>query len=136
MKKRPLSLLSSLLALALVGAGCGSTSDEHEHEHSGGSGATCPTTGAPTAQSFGNAFLANYCTSCHSVSVKGSARGGAPTDVNFDTLEDVRKWATDMDTHAAAGPNGTHTEMPPAPLPAPTQAEREKLGQWLACGAP
>lgn len=136
MKKRPLSLLLSALALVLVGVGCGNDTTPDEHDHGSGSGATCPTSGAPTAQDFGNAFLANYCTSCHSVSVKGSARGGAPTDVNFDTLADVRKWATEMDEHAAAGPHGVHTEMPPAPLPAPTQAEREKLGQWLACGAP
>jgi hypothetical protein len=137
MTTRPWFLLLPLLALALVGPGCGgSDPPEHQHDEGEGSGATCPPSGAPTAQDFGNAFMANYCTSCHSVNVKGAARGGAPENVNFDTAEDVRTWAMEIDEHAAAGPHGTNTEMPPAPLTAPTQAEREKLGQWLACGAP
>jgi uncharacterized membrane protein len=147
MSMKPLSRFLSLLALssfALGAGGCGDNKaidngdtgdDEHEHASTG---ATCPTTDAPTAQNFGEAFLDNYCRSCHSASVTGPGRGGAPTNTNFDTLEQVRTQSHDIDAHAAAGPIATNTEMPPRGLglPTPTVAERQRLGQWLACGAP
>ena len=100
------------------------------------SGATCPETDAPTAASFGTAFMQTYCLSCHSASVTGSKRESAPPDFNFDTVEDVRFHAMHIDEHAASGPSATNTEMPPANKPKPTLHERELLGQWLACGAP
>jgi uncharacterized membrane protein len=137
---RPLLRLGSLALVAALcmghgdGGGCGG---EEGHEHEGiATGATCPTTGAPTAQSFGTAFLQTYCLPCHSASVTGDARQSAPTDTNFDTLADVRLHSSHIDLHAAAGPNATNTEMPPAKRAQPTQQERELLGQWLACGAP
>jgi uncharacterized membrane protein len=138
---RTLSRIGSLFIAAFLclghadNGGCGSSGEEQEHEGIA-TGATCPQTDAPTAQSFGTAFLQTYCLSCHSASVTGAARHDAPTDTNFDTLDEVRMHATHMDMHAAAGPNGTNTEMPPANRPQPTQQERVTLGQWLACGAP
>ena len=39
-----------------------------------------------------------------------------------------------IDEQAAAGPDAVNTEMPIG-APAPTQAERQLLGEWLACGA-
>ncbi len=127
----------SLAALAVVASlGMGACSESHEHEHGGSAtGATCPSSGAPSAQNFGTAFLETHCLSCHSKSLTGAARQGATEGVDFDTLSDVRRQAALIDTHAAAGPNATNTEMPPANRPQPTQQEREKLGQWLACGA-
>jgi uncharacterized membrane protein len=133
---------SRLVPLALAGflclghaddGGCGGGEDEHEGV---ATGATCPPSGAPTAQSFGTAFMQTYCLGCHSASVRGDARQGAPSDFNFDTVEQIRLHASHIDMHAAAGPNGTNMEMPPAKQPQPTQEERELLGQWLACGAP
>lgn len=130
----------SLLALTALGLGCGGDNgdtggDGHEHGHTS-TGATCPSTDAPTARNFGQAFLESYCLSCHSASVTGPGRGGAPTGLDFDTLEKVRAQSHDIDAHAAAGPSATNTAMPPRGLPQPTQAERQRLGQWLACGAP
>jgi uncharacterized membrane protein len=119
--------------------GCGKESEpepEPHHHEGGASGATCPQSGGPTEQTFGRAFLESYCLSCHGASVTGPARGGAPEDMNFDTLEEVREHAEHMDTHAAAGPSATNTDMPPSSSPQPTQEERRKLGEWLACGAP
>lgn len=147
---RTLSRIASLAVVAVLSlghsddGGCGGGGEdeqepghEHEHEHEGpASGATCPSSNAPTAQSFGTQFLQTYCLSCHSASVTGAARQGAPVDENFDTLDDVRLHSEHIDAHAAAGPNATNTEMPPANRPQPTQQEREQLGQWLACGAP
>ncbi len=132
-----------LAAFAVVAVLCLGHSDDGgcggggESEHEGvATGATCPTTNAPTAQNFGTEFMQNYCLTCHSASLKGAARQDAPTDFNFDTLDEVRLHAEHIDSHAAAGPNGTNVEMPPSNRTRPTQQEREKLGQWLACGAP
>ncbi len=47
----------------------------------------------------------------------------------------IRDQLDDIDTIAAAGPDAVNTEMPPD-TPAPTEEERRKLGEWLACGAP
>jgi len=80
--------------------------------------------------------MQTHCLSCHSKSLVGDARQGATEGVDFDTLDDVRRQSALIDTHSAAGPHATNTEMPPAERPQPTQQEREKLGQWLACGAP
>jgi uncharacterized membrane protein len=86
-------------------------------------------------QSFGQSFMAAYCTRCHSSAVTGGARQGAPSGSNFDTVEGVRAYLTLIDLHAAAGPNGVNDGMPPSP-PRPTNPERFQLGEWLACGAP
>jgi hypothetical protein len=40
-----------------------------------------------------------------------------------------------IDEQAAAGPDAVNTETPIG-APAPTQAEQQLLGEWLACGAP
>jgi hypothetical protein len=150
MSPRPLSHVLPLLVLAGLslghggsngeegGGGCGGGSGAHAHdgEPLERSGAKCPEEGGPTASNFGRAFLETYCLSCHSASVTGEARAGAPVGVNFDTPGAVRLWARHIDAHSAAGPAMENTEMPPASYPAPTLEERLKLGQWLACGAP
>jgi uncharacterized membrane protein len=96
----------------------------------------CPPNGGPTASNFGRAFLEAYCLSCHSASVTGAAREGAPQGVDFDTPEAVRRWAESIDAHSAAGPSAVNTEMPPASRAEPSMDERVGLGLWLACGAP
>ncbi|MFP2930673.1 hypothetical protein ACLESO_36835 [Pyxidicoccus sp. 3LG] len=117
------------------GGGCGG-SDEARQGHTLSTGAVCPPQGAPTAADFGQAFMETYCLSCHSASVTGEARAGAPAGVDFDTPGQVHRWAEAIDSHAAAGPSSVNTEMPPANSPAPSMDERIKLGQWLSCGAP
>lgn len=104
----------TLFTLALLALGCGSS----------GSGATCPTGSTLTYDNFGHAFLDRYCTSCHG--------GGTPPGLS--TLALVRTSATLVDEQAAAGASATNTTMPPS-APTPTQAERQQLGEWLACGA-
>ena len=96
--------------------------------------AACPPTNAPTYASFGQRFFARYCVGCHSRSA--TSRHGAPLDQNFDTEADVRANATAIDDEAAAGPDATNTDMPDLTGPVhtpPTRAERELLGQFLAC---
>ncbi|MCP3139956.1 hypothetical protein [Pyxidicoccus xibeiensis] len=153
MSRRPLLRLVPLWVLAGLslghggggggsggGGGCGGSDDGRGHEeepvHTRPSGARCPPSAGPTADSFGRDFLERYCLSCHSASVTGEARAGAPEGVDFDTPEQVREWATAIDSHSAAGPNGPNTAMPPATSPTPSMDERLLLGQWLSCGAP
>jgi uncharacterized membrane protein len=98
------------------------------------SGATCPTSSAPTYGSFGSDFFTKYCNDCHSST--STDRHSAPSDVNFDTLADIQKHLDGIDTTSAAGPNATNTSMPQLDQKVatePTQAERELLGQFIAC---
>lgn len=121
-----ITCLASFLTLALVACDGGEPT-----------GATCPATDPPTYASFGQQFFSTYCTDCHSANSRN--RHDAPSDQNFDTEDDIRKHASDIDEWAASGPNATNTDMPEldalVTMP-PTKAERELLGQYLACLRP
>jgi len=99
------------------------------------SGAECSDDSTLTWDTFGQKFLADYCTRCHSSELSGAQRQGAPNDHNFDTVQAVRAEIEHTDESAAAGPDAVNTAMPIGG-PTPTEDEREKLGEWLACGAP
>ncbi len=79
--------------------------------------------------------MQNYCTSCHSSAVSGTARNGAPSDHNFDSLEGIQSATEHIDENAGSGPKATNTRMPPSGN-RPTLEERQKLSEWIACGAP
>ncbi len=91
----------------------------------GGSGATCPTGNTLTYENFGRQFFASYCDRCHA----------SRTSPVMNSLATIRANSTAIDSEAASGPDATNTAMPEG-TPAPTTAERQQLGQWLACGAP
>lgn len=110
-------------------AGC-----DHEDEAIP-SGATCPEGSTLTWGTFGKGFMDSYCTRCHSTTLTGSARQGAPNDHNFDSVELVRVELDHTDEQAAAGPDSVNALMPIG-TPTPSEAERRQLGEWLACGAP
>lgn len=115
--------------------GCsGDPTDDEQREPSG---ATCPPGGTTlTYENFGRAFMNEYCTRCHSSTLHGAERNGAPSDHDFDTLLGLR--TTDkshLDEMAAAGPAGVNTLMPPSD-PRPSTSERRQLGEWLACEMP
>lgn len=133
---RALWKASSALLLAGLFSSAAVSCDHDEHEHEGVQTlAVCPTTQTLTYANFGQAFMQQYCLSCHSSSVQGAARNGAPTDHNFNSLSDIRSLADHIDLHAGSGPGGTNEAMPDSD-PRPTLDERRKLSQWLACGAP
>ena len=90
----------------------------------------CPEDSTLSAENFGAPFLLTQCTGCHHSSLPASERAGAPLDINFDALADVRKHAPLIWTRAA----DSNATMPP--LGGPPQEERTRLGEWLACGAP
>jgi len=82
-----------------------------------------------TYESFGAAFMAQNCNTCHSADAGN--RHGAPASFTFDTLDEVHAHK-DRIFVRAAGPN---TSMPPGPTDPPAE-QRDMLAEWLACGAP
>jgi uncharacterized membrane protein len=90
----------------------------------------CPTGGTKlTYENFGRAFFAGNCDSCHSAQT--GDRQGAPAEFAFDTVAQVRQHK-DRIFARSAGPNDS---MPIGPNDPPRE-ERDKLAEWLACGAP
>lgn len=87
-------------------------------------GATCPTNSTLTYDNFGKAFFATHCLECHAT--KEMPR--------FNSVEEIRSAKDDIDRAAASGPNATNTYMPDEGDV--SDADRKKLGEWLACGAP
>ena len=120
-----------VVGIAVAPLGC----DDHDHEEGVPTGSICPTTPTLTYANFGQAFFASYCQRCHASTVTGAARMGAPSDHTFDMVQDIQLLAEHIDELAAAGPNAFNTEMPPDGAK-PTDSERNRLGEWLACGAP
>lgn len=90
----------------------------------------CPSEGTTLDYvTFGRPFLDAHCQGCHGGT--GAARRGAPGGFSFATREEVRTHAARIFARAA----GANTTMPPGPDDPPAE-EREKLAEWLACGAP
>lgn len=111
----------ALLALCASLLACGfSTLDERP----------CPPAGTTlTYAGFGADFMGRYCQSCHGSTAVD--RAGAPGEFIFDTAEQVRRHRARIFARSAAG----NDSMPPGPDD-PAPAERERLAEWLACGAP
>lgn len=87
-------------------------------------GATCPTNSTLTYANFGQAFFQTNCSECHA----------GKENPNLSTLASIQANRTLIDQEAAAGPNATNTAMPQSG--SVSDADRTKLGEWLACGAP
>jgi len=114
--------IALLVALgSLVAAGCNTISLDQW---------PCPPGGTTlTYENFGGPYFASYCNSCHSA--PDGQRNGAPDDETFGTLADIRAHKDIIFVNAAA----TNDAMPPGP-DAPPLSQRDRLADWLACGAP
>ncbi len=110
-----------VLVLAMVAGGCGQDTSEPSTEECDSS--------PLTYQNFGEPFFLDWCRGCHSSGLPAGARQHAPEAVNFDDLDAVRLHSTRIGLRAT----GSAPSMPPAA--GPSQAEREMLAEWLACGA-
>lgn len=118
----PISRTSRFVPLIFVAAGlaaCGSGPGD-------ATGSTCPADSTLTFANFGQAFMQSHCSSCHSAS--------GPESPKLDTVAQIRSASGEIDRSAAAGPNAVNTYMPEDG--SVDEAERRKLGEWLACGAP
>jgi uncharacterized membrane protein len=78
---------------------------------------------------FGSPFIISWCRACHSVDLPPDMRQNTPDNINFDTLDDIRAWSSEIKLTAGQGDS-----MPPSG--GPSAAERTMLVEWLRCGAP
>jgi len=125
-----------LLLVSVLFAACGNDDPPTQAPEPGlSSGSTFPPSSTLTYENFGIQFFEDYCTRCHSTMPENGTRSGAPRGLDWDQIDIVRAYAMQIDKMAAAGPDATNTGMPPRD-PRPTVAERQALGEWLACGAP
>lgn len=85
--------------------------------------------GTLTYENFAADFFDSYCLRCHSEDLTGLARSGAPSSVNFDTLDLIRERLDRIGIRA-----GSAGSMPPSE-PFPTSTERAQLLNWIDCGA-
>ena len=108
---------------------CSADEDDHEGKPTD---STCQPGSTLTYESFGRSFMDSYCVRCHSASLSGDARNGAPAGHDFDTFQGVFIVAEHIDEYAASGPAATNTLMPPS-APKPSLSERQQLGELLAC---
>jgi hypothetical protein len=107
------------VAISFVTLGCGAKPDQGTP-----TGSTCPPASTLTYANFGQAFISTNCLGCHN----------GTTSPRLSTQSEVAANAGAIDRQAAAGPNATNTFMPrdhDVPI-----ADRTRLGEWLACGAP
>lgn len=115
----PALALAFVLATAgALGALAGCTSVEGS-----ATGSTCPPASTLTYANFGQAFMDQHCNDCHAGKEKPS----------LTTQALVRANIAQIDKTSAAGPNATNTGMPEDS--SVSDADRKKLGEWLACGA-
>lgn len=127
-----LAVLGGAALLSLWGCGGGDGGDGGD----GSTGTTCPPGGTSlTAQNFGQGFFQNYCTRCHSSTLSGAQRNGAPPGLDWDRLDVVRANAGEINEEAGVTGDSVNTSMPPG-APRPTTEERRQLAEWLSCGAP
>jgi hypothetical protein len=110
------ALLASALLVAAL-AGC-------KNSEGIATGSTCPPASTLTYQNFGQAFMDANCTSCHAGRDRPSLTTQAQIKANIASV----------DRQSASGPNATNTVMPEGSDV--SEADRKKLGEWLACGAP
>jgi uncharacterized membrane protein len=118
----------SARALIVLLAACGGGDAEGTFTQS-----VCPPTDPPTYASFGQLFMETYCTECHDSAKTGAMRQDAPPTIDFDSLALLRMWTSQIDKQAAFGPAGMNRIMPPDGNPKPTDDERRRLGEFIAC---
>lgn len=92
----------------------------------------CPPNSTLNYTNFGKPFMESFCTRCHDSAKTGDQRMGAPKYHDYDTLFGVKAVADHIDETAAAGPKGTNDSMPQDGAK-PSLAERQMLGEWIAC---
>ena len=73
-------------------------------------------------------LFASNCTSCHATTVSGGSRGGAPSDVNYDTYAGASQKATNGLKRIVAG------TMPPSGGSTITTTQQCDIQTWIDAG--
>ncbi len=111
------ALAFSLASLVLVAAACSGAESIDDH--------ACPPGGTTlTYENFGKDFMDAHCVRCHGGPNGYSSRA-------FTSVDNIRVQRRRIYANAA----GDNTFMPPGPDD-PPRSDRDKLANWLACGAP
>lgn len=78
--------------------------------------------------------FAESCLPCHSASVRGPNRQGAPREVDYDTYDEVKASAGSIAQRLA----GAGARMPPVTSSQPvlSSAVIEKFNDWRICNSP
>ncbi|MCA1663869.1 MAG: hypothetical protein LC659_06310 [Myxococcales bacterium] len=136
------------IALAAAAAGCGAGDAKTSGADFGVNGGDmtmlvngCPPWSAPvttpdggaggdTWTSFARPLFATDCTRCHSSTLSGSARNGAPAGYDWDVEAAVRAHLGEI-----RGAIGVGNFMPPSD-PRPTCDERRRVVRWIDAAAP
>lgn len=118
MLTRSIRITGLMAFLAMTLASCG-----------GGAGplGECPPN-SQSQQDFGANVIFFTCTGCHSMSLQGADREGAPVGKDYDTPEMVRPQAEEIYEWVLSG-----TMPPPDGL---NEQQMEYVRIYLACGAP
>ena len=112
------------VALALIGQEIGACGGDDDGE-GGGSNVDCATV-TLTYANYGQALINQHCIACHAATPIGNT-------IRLDTLAAVKAETPGILARAV---DLTAEPTMPYLLPTLPPAEREKLGQWLECGAP
>lgn len=86
--------------------------------------------GGDTWASYAQTFFAMYCTRCHSSTLSGSARNGAPDGYNWDDETSVLAHLDKIRNAVGVG-----NFMPPSD-PKPSCDERRRIVRWIDADAP
>lgn len=108
----PMFRFAAILCFALAACTSGATS-------TGIDPITCPTSSTLTYANFGSAFMTNNCLQCHTSKDSPTLTSQGQIKVNATRILDAAVYTDAMpkDSNMA-------------------NAERQMLGEWLACGAP
>ncbi|HEY2746868.1 MAG TPA: hypothetical protein VGL86_19730 [Polyangia bacterium] len=133
-----------LLIACVAAAGCGgddTTSGAGDMATAGSADMSCapltdPITtpdggaGGDTWANYAQGFFATYCTRCHSSTLTGDARNGAPDGYNWDDESSVNAHIADIRDAV-----GVSDFMPFTP-PDPSCSERRRIVRWIDAGGP
>ena len=119
--KLGMASLSLVLLGSAFAAGCGGDDEE----------------GLPTVDCSGTipkfsevALFSDSCSNCHGQDLAGTARNGAPVDINFDSYDSAKAHA---EKAASEVYNGA---MPPTGNEDFSEAQKQQLYLWSLCGTP
>lgn len=117
------------LVLLVPIVGCAGATDAPPPDEVENTSPDCTQVTPPTFASL-EAGTFSHCVGCHSSTLTGAARSGSPDRVNFDDYADAKAASqlayVEVKRRAMPYPNGEGI----------TNAERNRLYEWVLCGTP
>ena len=116
------------LVIAAAAAGCFMSSSGTSQQSSSSSSCPAPVPSScpanvPSYATDVSPLLFQYCTSCHQA---GGSQSGKPLD----------SWSSAASLQAKVETQVSKCSMPPSNSPQPSDADRQTILEWIACGSP